>query len=95
MYCVTAVSQVYILTTAGVFVFHCMPPSYFWTRLQGNVNGQCLSNDIVQAMLYGHAAILCATDIAIAILTWWMVRKLNMDTQKKVVVAVTLASGSM
>ncbi|EUC47480.1 hypothetical protein COCMIDRAFT_89982 [Bipolaris oryzae ATCC 44560] len=68
-------------------VFQCMPVSFFWTRLQGDINGKCLDIEIMIIATYFYGAVTAGTDIAWGILVGALIWKLQIDRRTKVLTA--------
>ncbi|KAF2019494.1 hypothetical protein BU24DRAFT_419111 [Aaosphaeria arxii CBS 175.79] len=81
--------EVYSVFFLMLFVFQCTPISFFWERFRG-ANGRCVNSDIVVGSFYGYSAISCITDWAFSIIPIFIVRKLQMSSQKKITVAIIL-----
>lgn len=69
--------------------------TFFWTRIQGDRDGSCLSSSVTTGSLYAYSAVTCLNDWVFALLPWLMVRKLQMDRGTKIMVACVLAVASM
>lgn len=95
VYIVTGVIQVYSVVFFFLFIFQCTPSSFFWTRFQGVTGGACMNPDITVLATYVYSGITVVCDWAMALLPWFVVRKLQMNTRTKVVVAMVLGLGSM
>ncbi|CAI6340508.1 unnamed protein product [Periconia digitata] len=84
------VIQVYSVFFFFLFTFQCTPVSNFWTRFRG-VEGKCIDSNIIVGTFYGYSALVCITDWTFSIVPIFIVRRLQMSSQKKVSVAVVLA----
>lgn len=95
VYIVTGVTQIYSVVFLFVFAFQCTPSTFFWTRFQGETNGRCINPHIVVILGYVYLAVTIAYDWTMAVLPWFIVRKMHLDLRTKRMVAVVLALGSM
>ncbi|KAJ4312517.1 hypothetical protein N0V94_007410 [Neodidymelliopsis sp. IMI 364377] len=84
------VIQVYSVYFFFVFTFQCWPVSFFWEQFRGS-KGHCLPSKLVVNSFYGYSAVSCATDWIFSIVPIFIVHKLQMNTKKKITVAVVLA----
>ena len=91
---VIAVTEIYSLCFFFVFLFQCVPSSYFWTQLTGG-EGTCMDPDIVVSVFYGYSAITCAGDWTFSILPVFLVWDLQMGRKEKVSVIMILAVGAL
>jgi hypothetical protein len=72
-----------------VFMFlmllQCKPLSYFWTRaaIDPNIEGHCISIDIIITMTYVYSAFLAVCDFTVGILPIFIVHKLHMRREAK------------
>lgn len=92
---VTSVLQLSSVIGFFLFVFQCKPSSYFWTRARGDVDGSCINPVTLVNTVYVYSVINCIWDWTMALLPWLMVRKLQLATRTKIMVAVILGLGSM
>lgn len=76
-------------------VFQCQPLSFFWTQVLSDGGGSCMEQKtfLTISAFYSFAAILF--DCTMAILPWFIVRKMQLDFQTKLMVSFVLALGSM
>ena len=95
IYLTVGIAELYSAAFFFIFVFQCTPSKFFWTRYQGDTNGKCFSTSIIVNVFYGYSAIVCVVDWTMAILPWFLVRKLQMNNRTKLMVALVLAMGSM
>ena len=95
IYMVVGFIEVYSVVYFFLFVFQCLPSKFFWTRMGGDTNGQCMDPVVVVNATYVYSAITCAGDWVLAILPWFLVRNLQMNRRTKSMVALILAMGSM
>ena len=95
IYAVLAVIETYSVIFFFLFVFQCVPSSFFWTRFAGDTNGKCMDPSVAVNATYIYSAISCVSDWILALLPWFLVRKLNMSQRTKYMVALVLAMGSM
>lgn len=95
IYVVTGVSQVYSLIFIFLFVFQCMPASFYWTRHQGVTKGRCVDPYITVIFGYIYTAVAVFYDWTMAILPWFIVRNMQLDLRTRRMIAVILALGSM
>lgn len=92
--CVTIIMQVCSVTAIFVNVLQCMPASYFWTRLEGT-KGRCMDLNVIMALGCLYSATTILYDVTMALLPWFMVRKLQLNLRTRLMVTVILALGSM
>ncbi|KPI43452.1 uncharacterized protein AB675_7061 [Cyphellophora attinorum] len=83
---VFTITETYSLFFFLLFIFQCQPSQYFWTQYTGG-SGKCLDPKIVR-----HR---CAGDWTYAILPYFLVWKLQMDTRSKMVVIFILSLGAI
>lgn len=95
IYTVTIIIQVYSVVFFFLFLFQCIPSSYFWTRFQGVTDGQCMNPQILVTAVYVYSGIAVVYDWTMALLPWLFVRKLQMNLRTKLLCAFILALGSM
>ncbi|KAF3005693.1 hypothetical protein E8E13_005361 [Curvularia kusanoi] len=88
-----------ILTTAAVLVgvayffltmFQCAPVDFFWTRMQGATNGECINIEVIIGMSYLYGSIAAATDIGFGVLVGILVWKLKVDRKTKLLMTPIL-----
>lgn len=95
IYIVTGITQVYSVVFLFIFVFQCNPISLFWTKYSGATKGRCLDLTIIVITGYVYLAVTIIFDWTMAILPWFVVRKMQLDLRTKRMIAVVLALGSM
>lgn len=95
IYIVTIILELYSVAFFFLFIFQCTAPSYFWTRFQGNTNGHCMNANITITAVYVYSGIAIIYDWTMAIVPWFVVRKLQMTLRTKLMCAFILALGSM
>lgn len=95
IYIVTGVIQVYSTIFLFIFIFQCMPVKFLWTRYQGAVHGRCINPSITVVTGYIYLAVTIVYDGTMAILPWFIVRKLQLDLRTRRMIAVILSLGSM
>jgi hypothetical protein len=91
---VLLVHEVYSVFFFFIFVFQCVPATYFWTRFTGG-KGKCINPKISVDVFYVYSAISCAGDWILGILPIFIVWKLQMNKRTKISVACILAVGAM
>lgn len=94
IYVTLAIAELYGAFYFFLFVLQCRPSSYFWTQYTGG-KGTCVDAAVVVNATYAYSAITCAGDWTLAILPFFMVWKLQMNSRTKLVVALILAMGAM
>lgn len=95
LYMIVASTSISSIVFFFVFIFQCIPVSFFWTRSQGNTDGKCLNPVIVVMGTYIYSVISVLCDWSMAILPWILVRKMKMVSREKILVTFVLAMGSM
>lgn len=95
IYITVGVAEIYSLGFFVIFLLQCTPPKFFWTRYQGDLDGKCFSTSIIVNVFYAYSAIVCVVDWTLAILPWFLVKGLQMNSRTKMMVALVLAMGSM
>lgn len=95
IYTVTTIIQIYSVAFFFLFIFQCISPSYFWTRFQGVTNGQCMNPQVTVIATYVYSGIAVIYDWTMALLPWFLVRKLQMNLRTKLMCVFILALGSM
>ena len=91
---VFTVTELYSAAFFFLFIFQCQPSEYFWTQYTGGT-GKCIDTSITISVFYGYSAITCVGDWTYAVLPYFLVWNLQMDTRSKVVVIVILALGAI
>lgn len=86
--------EVYSVFFFFLFIFQCTPVSFFWEQFTGG-NGHCINTQIIVGTFYGYSALSCVADWVFSIVPIFIVRKLQMDRQKKVTVGIILAFCAM
>lgn len=76
LYITCFVTKIYNALFFFLFIFHCIPSKYFWTRFTGS-SGSCLTSILV-GVTYGYAAITCAGDLVFSSLPVLLVWSLQM-----------------
>lgn len=94
VYTVTGILELYSVAFFFIFLFQCLPPSTFWTRVQG-ISGTCMNPHTVIISVYVYSAITCLHDWTMAVLPWVLVRNIQMNGRTKWMVTVVLGLGSM
>lgn len=85
---------VMVLTVIAGLVFfflmllQCKPLSYFWTRtaLDPEIEGYCISINIIIVMTYVYSAFAALCDFTVGILPIFLVSKLHMKREAKLAV---------
>lgn len=96
IYVVGIIFQVYSVAFIFVFVFQCLPVSFFWTQARGDTHGRCLDQDAVfNPVGQVYAGVTFVYDATMALLPWFMVRKMRLDLRTRIMIASVLALGSM
>lgn len=95
IYVVTFCVQFYSMILFFFVLLQCIPMSFYWTRAQGVVDGRCMDPEITVKVTYGYSATFVLYDITMAVLPWFMVRKLQLDLRTRLMVTTVLAFGSM
>lgn len=95
IYIVTALLQIYSMFYFFQLLFQCIPISFFWTRVNWDTDGRCTDGNVVITSTYVYAVITLVFDWTMALLPWFMVRKLQMDLRTKLMIAFVLGLGSM
>ncbi|PWY71155.1 integral membrane protein [Aspergillus eucalypticola CBS 122712] len=67
-------------------LLQCRPVSYFWTRVASDptVEGTCVKTELVIALTWAYSAVAACCDLAVGIVPYFIVRKLNMPWRRKV-----------
>jgi hypothetical protein len=86
--------QVYSVYFFFIFTFQCWPVSFFWEQFRGG-KGHCVPSKLVVNSFYGYSALSCATDWIFSIVPIYFVHNLQMNTKKKITVAIILAFCAM
>ena len=77
-----------------LFIFQCRPSSYFWTMFTG-AKGSCINPMIIVRVTYIYSALICIGDWTLAIIPYFIVRKLQMRPRAKMLVAIILSMGAI
>lgn len=91
---ITVLMQVCGVGVFFVNVLQCLPVSHFWTRLQVT-KGRCLNLDTLVVIGYLYSTVTIVYDFTMALLPWFMVRKLQLNLRTRLMVTAILALGSM
>lgn len=95
IYIVAGTTQIYCVAFFFIFLFQCMPNSLFWTRAEGATDGKCINPNITVIAGYVYLGVTIIYDWTMAILPWFIVRKMQLDLRTRRMIAVVLALGSM
>lgn len=95
VYIVTGTTQVYCVAFLFLFIFQCMPLSLFWTQVEGATEGKCINPKVTVVAGYVYLTVTIVYDWTMAILPWFIVRKMQLDLRTRRMIAVVLALGSM
>lgn len=95
IYIIAGTFLVYSVVYLFVFTFQCLPISYFWGRFLGATNGRCMDKTTFLVAGYIYPAVTIVYDWTMAILPWFIVRKMQLDLRTRIMVAAVLALGSM
>jgi hypothetical protein len=95
IYVVTFCLEFYSMIFFFAVLFQCIPISFYWTRTLGVMDGRCMNPIYTVRMSYGYTATFVLYDLTMAILPWFMVRKLQLDIRTRLMVTTVLALGSM
>lgn len=91
----TLVVQICSIVLFFSTLYDCVPIEFFWTQAQGATEGVCRARQPTVRIAYAYSASFVIYDLVMAILPWFMVRKLQLDMRTKLMVATLLAFGSM
>lgn len=89
-YSVLAFTSAWGIAVLFANIFACSPMSHFWTRWDGEHEGQCIS---AEQLLWAHAIINIVLDVVIIGLPMPTLFKLNMRWGKKIGVVFMFAIG--
>jgi hypothetical protein len=95
IYIVTGVVEVYSVLFFIGFLCQCIPASYFWTRYHGDNGGHCVNPKLTIIATYIYSLITVVFDWTMALLPWFVTRKLQLDFRTRLMVAVVLSLASM
>lgn len=95
IYIVTGLTQVYSVMFLFLFAFQCIPTSFFWTSSLGAKHGRCIDPKLTMIAGYIYLAFTIIYDWTMAMLPWFIVRKMQMDLRTRRMIAAILALGSM
>ncbi|KAH8783056.1 hypothetical protein F5883DRAFT_351013, partial [Diaporthe sp. PMI_573] len=73
-----------------IYLLHCRPLSYYWTRWDGEHQGTCFN---FSDMAYAHAGINISLDIWMLALPFWQIMKTEMLPRKKLQALVMFGCG--
>ena len=91
IWCTMIVTVLFGIIMLGIGISFCSPISYYWLQYTGHDTGTChLSR---QSAAYAHATIGIALDIWIIGIPLFHIYKLNVDTTRKVGIAVMFLLG--
>jgi len=76
-------------------IFQCMPLSYFWERVDAKMVGACQNGNFSVQMTIAASGVAAVTDWSFAILPIWVMWKLRITRQKKIVVCFLLGLGAL
>lgn len=95
IYIVTGVVEAYSVVFFLGFMVQCIPASFFWTRFEGDTNGHCINPKVTAAATYVYSLITVVYDWTMALLPWFIVRKMRLDLRTRLMVAIVLALASV
>jgi hypothetical protein len=95
LYLVILCTSVSSIVFFFVFVFQCRAVSFFWRRSQGETDGKCVNLMVLVVGGYTYSIISVLCDWLMAILPWFLVRKMRISTREKFLVVFVLAMGSV
>lgn len=95
MYVTIAIFEAFSFAFFFLFIFQCMPPTYFWTRIT-NTEGSCLNYTVVTNMVYAYSSLICVGDWAFCFLPMYIVWQLELVSKKeKLMIGIILAMSAM
>lgn len=82
MTCTVLIGLVLMFT----LLLQCRPVSYFWTRVAFDPNdeGTCVNTEVVIALTYAYSGVAACCDLAVGIVPFFIIRRLNMPWRRKV-----------
>lgn len=95
IYIIAGTYLIYSVVYLFIFTFQCIPVSYFWERFSGSTNGRCINKTAFLVTGYIYPVVTIIYDWTMAILPWFIVRKMHLDLRTRIMVASVLALGSM
>lgn len=78
--------------SSAVYIFQCIPVSYFWTRWKGEASGKCISSD---AIIWVVSIIGIVTDVAMLVMAVSQLYNTQMALRKKIIVTFMLSVGAL
>lgn len=91
---VGSVIQIYNIVFVFVYSFQCTPVSFFWTRVLDDTTGHCIKIYALFSTGYTYVGLNVFYDVTMAVLPWFMVRRMQLDLRRKLMVVGVLALGS-
>lgn len=85
-----AICTVYLIATIFLMVFQCSPVSYQWTIWTGETTGKCIN---ISLLAWAFAATNITLDIAVMVLPFPHMLKLNLGRKKKVQIGAMFLVG--
>ncbi|KAL3954010.1 hypothetical protein ACCO45_011966 [Purpureocillium lilacinum] len=76
-----------------VTIFQCKPVSFYWTRLGGNIDGTCLSMDVIMSIAYFYSICSIVTDFTFAVLPAFVIWNLQLKMRARLALIVLIAMG--
>jgi hypothetical protein len=95
IYAVTILAATVGFAFFFVSVFQCAPIEFFWKRLQGETNGQCIDIEIMIDLTYLYGTVTAVTDVALGVLVAVLTWNLKVDRRTKMLITPLLAMACM
>jgi hypothetical protein len=87
------IGVIYSSCYLATMVFQCIPLSFYWERVAGNTNGICFDGNLSVEMTIGATAVAAVTDWVFGLLPIWILWKIRLSRQKKIVICSLLSLG--
>ncbi|KAL4803035.1 hypothetical protein BDV18DRAFT_146147 [Aspergillus unguis] len=82
LYVATALAVSAAIPFFVLLIIQCSPVSFFWTRMEGDIDGKCGRLDAVSIMLYIFSVTSALFDLTVGLLPILLVQKLQMTRTK-------------
>lgn len=89
-----AITELYGIAYFLLFIFQCLPSSYFWSRREG-ASGSCVEPSVIIGATYGYSIITCIGDLVHSVLPYYIVWELQMRKRERMAIVLILSMAAM
>lgn len=95
IYIITGTANLCSIMVFFFVIFQCLPVSFYWTKVLPGTEGRCVEwyGFFILGASYSFANL--SFYVMTAIIPWFIVRKMQLDLQTRVMLALVLGLGSM